>query len=275
MGSQQEGQAAVLESLASGIEKEAGFSSVVVNLFRPDEDDYEILVLRGPDELRDAIGGEKLTRDSWMQLLEGRFERFGAYFIPEGEGEWGDAPMYDPPEDAGEGENRWRKGDALFAPMRRTNGSILGIVSVDMPRDGQRPTSRQILTLTSLCSQAGAALVRDLEDPGPGLVALGAQPFEGRGVVLAVLGGEHKRSVVANRCVLHRARWIGRDAERRLGFEPEPDADVAKALHVRFDLVTIRSPRRGARRTRPRLLRQPQARAPFAARLEQRRCRRP
>jgi hypothetical protein len=158
MGSQQEDQAAVLETLASGIEAEAGFRSVVVNLFRPDEDDYEILVLRGPDELRDAIGGEKLTRDSWMQLLESRFKRYGAFFIPEGEGEWGDAPMYDPPKDAGEGENRWRKGDALFALMRSTNGSVLGIVSVDMPSDGQRPTDRQILTLTALCDQAGTAL---------------------------------------------------------------------------------------------------------------------
>ena len=85
MVSQPEDRAAVLETLASGIEEEAGFSSVVVNLFRPDEDDYEILVLRGPDELRDAIGGEKLTRDSWMQLLERKFERLGAFFIPEGD----------------------------------------------------------------------------------------------------------------------------------------------------------------------------------------------
>ncbi len=158
MGPKPEGRAAVLETLASGIEAEAGFSSVVVNLFRPDEEDYQILVLRGPDELRDALRGGKLSRDSWMQLLERRFERFGAFFIPEGEGDWGDAPMYDPPKDAGEGENRWRKGDALFAPMRCTHGSVLGIVSVDEPRDGQRPTDRQILTLTTLCAQAGAAL---------------------------------------------------------------------------------------------------------------------
>lgn len=148
----------MLETLASGIEAEAGFSSVVVNLFRPDEDDYEILVLRGTDELREALGGEKLTRESWMQLLEPKFERFGAFFIPEGEGEWGDAPMYDPPEDAGEGENRWRKGDALFGVMRGPDGSILGIVSVDTPSDGQRPTSMQILTLNTLCAQAGRAL---------------------------------------------------------------------------------------------------------------------
>lgn len=64
-----------------------------------------------------------------------------AFFIPEGEGDRGDAPMYDPPEDAGQGENRWRNGDALFAPMRCTKGSVLG-VSVDMPVNGDRPTLR-------------------------------------------------------------------------------------------------------------------------------------
>lgn len=158
MGPQSQGRTAVLETLASGIEAEAGFSSVVVNLFRSDQGDYEVQVLRGPDELREAIGGEALSRDSWMDLLESRFERFGAYFIPEGDGNWGDTPTYDPPEDAGEGENRWRKGDALFALLRNPQGSVLGIVSVDSPHDGQRPTDRQILTLTSLCAQAGLAL---------------------------------------------------------------------------------------------------------------------
>jgi hypothetical protein len=161
---QQGGRAAILETLASGIESEAGFSQIVVNLFRSDEDRYEILVLRGPDELHEALDGEQLSRESWMQLLAAKYERFGAFFIPEGEGDWGDAPMYEPLEDSGEGENRWRKGDALFAPVRSREGSILGIVSVDVPHDGQRPTDRQILTLTSLCTQAGRAL-KDAEEP--------------------------------------------------------------------------------------------------------------
>jgi hypothetical protein len=158
MSPEPRGRAAVLETLASGIEAEAGFTSIVLNLFRPDRDDYEVLVMRGPEELHAEIGGAELSRDSWMQLLKGKYERFGAYFIPEGEGDWGDGPVYEPPEDAGEGENRWRKGDALFALIRSSEGSVMGIVSVDMPKDGQRPTDRQILVLTTLCAQAGVAL---------------------------------------------------------------------------------------------------------------------
>ena len=158
MGAEPRDRAAVFEDLAKGIEGEAGFSSVVVNLFRPDTDDYEVLVVRGPDELHDALDGATLSRDSWMRLLEGRFEHYGAFFIPEGEGEWGDEVMYEPPEDAGVGENRWRRGDALFGVMRCSNDSILGIVSVDSPINGQRPTNIQILTLTSLCARAAHEL---------------------------------------------------------------------------------------------------------------------
>ena len=148
----------VLETLAEGIEAEAGFTSVVVNMYSAEKDTYDAVVVRGPEELHAELGGAELSRESWMKLLKGTFERFGAFFIPEGQGDWGDDPAYEPATDSGQGENRWRKGDALFALMRCSDGPILGIVSVDSPRNGQRPTDRQILTLTSLCSQAALAL---------------------------------------------------------------------------------------------------------------------
>lgn len=131
---------------------------IVVNIYRPSQDLYEAIVVRGPEELRDTLHGEALSRECWMALLDSKFEHYGAFFVPEGEGDWGEAPVYEPPEDAGEGENRWRKGDALFAPIRSAQGPILGILCVDMPKDGQRPDDRQMLKLTALCAKAAAAL---------------------------------------------------------------------------------------------------------------------
>lgn len=146
----------VLERLAHAVERELGFSMVVVNLFRPETDDYKVMVMRGPDDLRDAIDGESLSRKSWMDLFDSKFERFGTFFVPEGEGEWGDAPVYEPEEDAGEGEHRWRKGDALFVPIR-CQGAILGILCVDGPRHGERPSDWQLLKLSALADRAGRA----------------------------------------------------------------------------------------------------------------------
>jgi len=153
-----EGHDPALERLADAVESELGFEMVVVNLFRPETDDYVAVVLRGPDELREALGGQTLSRESWMALFDGRFERFGAFIIPEGEGDWGDAAVYEPEADLGEGENRWRKGDALFVPIRCSAGAILGIISLDAPRQGQRPTDRQLLKLLAIAAQAGQAL---------------------------------------------------------------------------------------------------------------------
>ncbi|HYH62631.1 MAG TPA: hypothetical protein VD766_12260 [Solirubrobacterales bacterium] len=154
----QEEQGAALEQLADAVQSELGFTMVVVNLFRPETDDYLVVVVRGPGELQEAIGGQTISRESWMALFDGRFERFGAFFIPEGEGDWGDAAVYEPEEDSGEGENRWRKGDALFAPIRCSAGAILGIISLDVPNHGQRPTDRQLLKLSAIAAQAGQAL---------------------------------------------------------------------------------------------------------------------
>lgn len=160
MGDSEETQAkaAVLQDLASAVEGAVGFESVVVNLYRAEEDNYEVVVLRGPDDLRAAVEGEAHSRESWRSLLEARFERFGTFFVPEGEGDRGDAPASEPELDAGEGENRWRKGDALFALIRCSHGTILGILSVAFPSDGQRPSERQRLKLNALCAQAGRAL---------------------------------------------------------------------------------------------------------------------
>ncbi len=148
----------VLADLASAVSSALGFTMVVANVYRPETDDYAVMVLRGPEDMVEALDGESLSRDSWMELLEARFERFDTFFVPEGEGEWGDEPLYEPSEDAGEGEDAWRKGDALFVPIRSPGGSILAILSVDMPASGRRPTDRERLALQALCARAGLEL---------------------------------------------------------------------------------------------------------------------
>lgn len=151
-------RASALEDLSRDLEEELGFTAIVVNMYRPSEDDYEAIVMRGPDDLRETLHGAVLSRESWMALFDPKYERYGTFFVPEGQGDWGDAPFYEPADDSGEGENRWRKGDALFAPIRCPRGTILGILSVDAPASGRRPSDRDILKISALCSKAAAAL---------------------------------------------------------------------------------------------------------------------
>jgi hypothetical protein len=116
-------------------------------------------VLRGSDEVRESVDGTTMSREVWVGLLRPEFERYGTYLIPEGQGEWPeDLPIYEPDTDQGDGADRWRKGDALFVPIRCRRGSILGILSVDLPHSGKRPSPSQLFTLAALSAQTGLAL---------------------------------------------------------------------------------------------------------------------
>jgi hypothetical protein len=149
----------VLRTLAKGVDDAAGFSTVVVNLYRPATDDYVAVVLRGSDDVRDMLEGTTIKRSVWMDLLKPEFERYGTYLIPEGKGAWpDDLPVYEPDSDSSDGEDRWRRGDALFVPIRCSHGSILGILSVDLPHSGKRPTGWQLFKLAALSAQTGLAL---------------------------------------------------------------------------------------------------------------------
>jgi signal transduction histidine kinase/GAF domain-containing protein len=62
-----------------------------------------------------------------------------------------------------EGEEEWREGkwhsnDMLLVPLRRADGAILGLLSVDDPQDSLAPTQRTIETLELFANQASVAI---------------------------------------------------------------------------------------------------------------------
>ncbi|MBU0492838.1 MAG: GAF domain-containing protein [Chloroflexi bacterium] len=55
-------------------------------------------------------------------------------------------------------EGQWQPGDNLMVPMRGTDGALLGYVTLDDPRDHQRPTRRVVETLEIFANQAAVAI---------------------------------------------------------------------------------------------------------------------
>ena len=156
----------LLDAIARVISVSLGFGTVVINLHRPAWDDFEVAIVHGSDEGRRVLLGTSRSWESWQALLDPRFERGGAYFIPEGEFEWdtGGTVSYVPPtagrllpaEDHA-GEN-WHPEDALLVPMRSATGLLLGVVSVDDPIGGHRPSDAQLEVLSAVCGHAALAV---------------------------------------------------------------------------------------------------------------------
>src|SRR5206468_12826083 len=65
-------------------------------------------------------------------LLNERFARRGAYYVPAGSVDWDSlGPSYTPAGERQAHPDAWDPEDALFVPMRDGDGNLLGMISVD------------------------------------------------------------------------------------------------------------------------------------------------
>ena len=135
------------------------FGTVAVNLYRPAWDDFEVVLVRGPDEARDLLLGTISTASEWAPLLDPRYDRGGAFFVPHGDHDWrrDGVPTY-VADDAEHVPGGWHPEDALLLPLRSATDELLGIISVDEPRDGRRPSEDELDVLVAIAAHAAVAL---------------------------------------------------------------------------------------------------------------------
>src|SRR3954468_20088638 len=121
---------AVLEAVAETISETLGFRTVAINLYRPAWDDFQIAIVYGNEEARNLLDGHADPLERWAAVLDERYARRGAFWIPSEEA-WhepagplsftphlGEATVADP--DAGQPVN------PLIAPLPGSERGLLG-----------------------------------------------------------------------------------------------------------------------------------------------------
>ena len=78
-----------------------------------------------------------------------RFLRRGAYLIPHDEAVWAGMPSHIPDLSISSDPDAWHPEDALIVPMHGADGTLLGVVSVDEPESGLRPTDEELDVLVA------------------------------------------------------------------------------------------------------------------------------
>ncbi|MFG2756819.1 diguanylate cyclase CdgB [Streptomyces wuyuanensis] len=154
--------AETLQTVADGIVAGLGYELACVNLVRPDGD-LVVAAFAGNTAAEALITGRVGSRASWERRL-GMGEAWGELrFIPHTEG-WvlleDDVPQWytEGPEPRFEGE--WHPQDRLYAPMYASGGGreLLGVISVDKPRNGRRPGAWGQEALQMYASQSAIAI---------------------------------------------------------------------------------------------------------------------
>jgi diguanylate cyclase (GGDEF)-like protein len=155
----------VAQALAEAIRHELSFQVVVVNLFDEDRTELRAVIVDGDQDARETLLGTATPWSEWQALLSQGEDVHGALWLRAGsyEPDIG-GPFWTPPAVASPSHDAWHPEDMLLLPMRSATGEILGVVSVDQPLLGRRPSHEEIGVLMAVVDHAGLALEQSQRD---------------------------------------------------------------------------------------------------------------
>lgn len=129
----------MLDLLAETIVQALGFGVAVVNLARADGS-MHVVSVAGDENARAQLLGTSISIDRWRRMLAAS-EDWGRLRFQDHNHELAspDVLAWIPDMVMLEAEDAWHPEDALFAPLVTEDGTLLGVLSVDLPHDGRRP----------------------------------------------------------------------------------------------------------------------------------------
>jgi diguanylate cyclase (GGDEF)-like protein len=150
----------ILDAIARTVCESLGFGTTVITLYRPAWNDFEVTAIHGSEKARKALIGTVREWQDLAPLIDERFRQRGAYFIPHNEFDWSsiDGASFVPDMETSDDPDAWHPEDALLVPLRRADGSTLGIISVDEPASGRRPANSEMDVLVAVATHAALAV---------------------------------------------------------------------------------------------------------------------
>lgn len=150
----------LLDSLAGILARSLGYGAVVVNLYRPQFDDLLVTAAYGDDQAREMLMGRSYPLSAFAPLMQERFDLGGVYYVPHDAVDWDslDLDFYVPSAEAGDGPDAWHPEDSIMVPMVGAGGDLIGILSVDEPLSGRRPSGRHVDLMVAFARHATAVV---------------------------------------------------------------------------------------------------------------------
>lgn len=150
----------LLDLIVEGAADVVGFRVAAISLLQPDGD-LEVVAVAGDPSAREELMGRRTPRsnldaefevaEQWGTLRFVPAERLPAMAQPGWVTSAWDEPAIGSPD-------AWDPQDTLFAPFYDISGTMLGIISVDLPLSGRRPGEVQQGMLEVFANQAGIAI---------------------------------------------------------------------------------------------------------------------
>ena len=149
-----------LQLVADTIVASLGFDVAVINLIDDDSQSMVVAAVCGPEDLRTRLLHRRQGLKGWAQLLQASEPWGRLRFLDHATTSTSPADIMSwiPDMAISEDPNAWHPEDSLFAPLESQDGRLLGMMSVDVPRDGMRPDASTRHSLEALAVTASLAI---------------------------------------------------------------------------------------------------------------------
>ena len=152
-----------LEMLAQGIQEATPFQVVLISIIEPETMMQNRVAGVGmPVETLNALKARPQPWESLAQLLRPDYKIGQGYFIPHDKRPVisDDIQLVTVMEKAAQVQNAWHPEDALFYPLKDEASNPIGLISLDAPRDGQRP-AQAVLDVLEIFSTQVALVIQN------------------------------------------------------------------------------------------------------------------
>lgn len=136
-----------------------GFGCAAMNLAQPGGM-FEVVAIVGPDDAVRSLLGTRATMETWLSLLDS-CEQWGDLRFLDHRADQkivSSIPGWVPPIEPSDDPEAWHPDDNLLAPLHAPDGSLIGVLSVDMPAGGHRPNGPQCRLLEEFAIHAALAI---------------------------------------------------------------------------------------------------------------------
>jgi diguanylate cyclase (GGDEF)-like protein len=149
---------AMLDLLAGTIVEALGFGVACINIARPDGA-LQVVSVAGDEGARAALLGTTDSAETWDRLLAAS-EPWGRLRFADHRNQetYLDAVSWVPDIEPVDAPDAWHPEDALFAPLTASDGTRIGVLSVDLPHDGRVPDGGTRRTLEAFAVSAALAI---------------------------------------------------------------------------------------------------------------------
>ncbi len=152
----------VLEEIAYAIQESVGFDLVLISLVEGDPPHMRRIACAGiPLSVFDQMKQNRPPLKSLEVVMHDEFRLSHSYYVPaEQQARWrGVMDAYDLAQgDMTRQPGRWHPQDMLLIPLIGPSGRLLGMISVDEPRDGRVPDLATVEALEVFAAQAAVAI---------------------------------------------------------------------------------------------------------------------